>query len=89
MANMIAFDEHHQELIFPIENTQLRSGDLVLIKSGEQVPADCKILWGNASVNEAILTGESLPAGKKIKRQSDWWQPDRRWDCESPGDSRS
>jgi len=67
MANMIAFDEDHQELIFPIENTQLKQGDLILIKSGEQVPADCKILWGNASVNEAIITGESLPLDKQAK----------------------
>jgi Cu+-exporting ATPase len=67
MANMIAFDEHHQEIIFPIENTQLRSGDLILIKSGEQVPADCKILSGDATVNEAIITGESLPITKKGK----------------------
>jgi len=67
MANMIAFDENHQELIFPIENTQLRSGDLILIKSGEQVPADCKILSGDATVNEAIITGESLPITKKSK----------------------
>lgn len=67
MANMIAFDEHHQEIIFPIENTQLRSGDLILIKSGEQVPADCKILSGDATVNESIITGESLPITKKGK----------------------
>ena len=67
MANMIAFDENHHEIIFPIENNQLRHGDLILIKSGEQVPADCKILWGNASVNEAIITGESLPLEKKAK----------------------
>jgi Cu+-exporting ATPase len=67
MANMIAFDEHHQELIFPIENTQLKHGDLILIRSGELVPADCKILWGNASVNEAIITGESLPLEKIAK----------------------
>ncbi|MFM9908403.1 MAG: heavy metal translocating P-type ATPase [Chitinophagaceae bacterium] len=67
MANMIAFDEHHKELIFPIDNTQLRSGDLILIKSGEQVPADCKILSGEATVNEAIITGESLPLTKKQK----------------------
>jgi len=67
MANMIAFDENHQEQIFPIENTQLKHGDLILIKSGEQVPSDCKILWGNASVNEAIITGESLPLEKKAK----------------------
>lgn len=67
MANMIAFDENHQEVIFPLENSQLKPGDLVLIKSGEQVPADCKILWGEGSVNEAIITGESLPLEKKSK----------------------
>ena len=67
MANMIAFDEHHQEVIMPVENIDLRSGDLILIKTGEQVPADCKILWGDASVNEAIITGESLPLEKHAK----------------------
>lgn len=67
MANMIAFDDQHQELIFPLENSQLRVGDLILIKSGEQVPADCKILWGDASVNESIITGESLPVTKHAK----------------------
>ncbi|MHA4812272.1 heavy metal translocating P-type ATPase [Flavitalea flava] len=67
MANMIAFDGDHQEQIFPVESTELRSGDLILIRSGEQVPADGKILWGEASVNEAIITGESLPLHKKPK----------------------
>lgn len=67
MANMIAFDDKHEELIFSIENDQLKSGDLVLIKSGEQVPADCKILTGKASVNESIITGESLPVEKNPK----------------------
>jgi Cu+-exporting ATPase len=64
MANMIAYDDQHQEQIFSVESEQLRTGDLVLIKSGEQVPADCKILWGEADVNEAIITGESLPVHK-------------------------
>jgi len=67
MANMIAFDEHHQEVILPIENTQLKVGDLVLIRSGEQVPIDCKILWGEAHINESLLTGESIPVHKKNK----------------------
>jgi Cu+-exporting ATPase len=67
MANMIAFDDQHQELVFPVENTQLRNGDLILIRSGEQVPADCKILWGSANVSEAIITGESLPVMKQAK----------------------
>lgn len=67
MANMIAFDDKYQEVVFPIENTQLRVGDLVLIKSGEQVPADCKILWGEAQVNESLITGESVPVFKTKK----------------------
>ncbi|MBX9785059.1 MAG: cadmium-translocating P-type ATPase [Chitinophagaceae bacterium] len=67
MANMIAFDDEHKEQIFPVENSVLRTGDLVLIKSGEKVPADCKILWGDATVNESIITGESLPVTKKQK----------------------
>jgi Cu+-exporting ATPase len=67
MANMIAFDGDHQELIFPVENTVLKHGDLVLIKSGEQVPADGKILWGDAGIDESIITGESLPVEKHAK----------------------
>ena len=67
MANMIAFDGDHQEVIFPLENTQLKVGDLILIRTGEQVPIDCKILWGEAHVNESILTGESLPVHKAGK----------------------
>ena len=67
MANMIAFDEDHKELIFPVENTTLHVGDLILIKTGEQVPMDCKILWGDVYVNEALLTGESKPLHKTKK----------------------
>ena len=67
MANMIAFDEEHKELVFPVENTTLHVGDLILIKTGEQVPIDCKILWGNVYVNEALLTGESKPVHKEKK----------------------
>jgi Cu+-exporting ATPase len=67
MANMIAFDDEHKEQIFPVENTLLHVGDLILIKSGEQVPIDCKILWGDVQVNEAIITGESVPVHKVAK----------------------
>ncbi len=69
MANMIAFDDEHKELIFAVENTTLHVGDLILIKTGEQVPMDCKILWGDAHVNESLLTGESKPL-HKIKKDA-------------------
>jgi Cu+-exporting ATPase len=69
MANMIAFDDTHKEQIFQVENTMLRVGDLILIKSGELVPIDCKVLWGDVHVSEAIITGESVPVHKKVKDQ--------------------
>jgi len=68
MANMIAYDEQHNEHIFPVKGDHLKVGDLLLIKTGEQVPMDCKILSGEAEVNEAIITGESAPV---YKRQND------------------
>ena len=67
MATMIAFDDEHHEQYFPVENTQLHVGDLILIKTGEQVPIDCKILWGELHVNESIITGESLPVRRIAK----------------------
>ena len=67
MANMVAYDEGQQEMVFPVEAGHLRSGDLILVRSGERVPADVKVLWGEASVDESILTGESVPVEKKSK----------------------
>lgn len=40
-------------------------GDRVIIRSGGKVPVDGKILTGNASINEAAITGESIPAEKR------------------------
>ena len=65
MANMIAFDGDHNEVIMQVDNAALKTGDLVLIRTGEQVPADCKVLSGEGAVNEAIITGESLPVPKQ------------------------
>ena len=41
-------------------------GDRVIIRSGGKVPVDGKIITGNASLNEAAVTGESAPAMKKL-----------------------
>ncbi|MGN6214771.1 heavy metal translocating P-type ATPase [Parafilimonas sp.] len=66
MANKIVRDESGQEQTIHIENTQLKVGDTVLIKTGEPVPMDALITWGEASVNEALLTGESVPVEKNL-----------------------
>ena len=41
--------------------TELRAGDHVLVKPGEAIPADGIVVEGESSVNESLLTGESLP----------------------------
>ena len=66
MANMIVFDEHHKEVIFNVESTSLKVGDIILVNAGETIPMDSKILWGEASVNESIVTGESVPVFRKM-----------------------
>ncbi len=42
----------------------LKAGDQILVKAGEQIPADGTITEGRSSVNEAMLTGESRPVEK-------------------------
>ena len=46
----------------PIEN--VRPGDLVLVRPGESIPVDGEVVSGQSAVNEAALTGESLPVDK-------------------------
>ena len=42
----------------------LNPGDVFVVRPGESVPVDGEVVEGNSSVNEAMLTGESLPAAK-------------------------
>lgn len=43
---------------------QLHPGDRVLVKAGERIPIDGTIIEGNGVVNEALMTGESMPVEK-------------------------
>ncbi|MFJ7976148.1 heavy metal translocating P-type ATPase [Peribacillus sp. JNUCC 23] len=46
--------------------SQLRVGDLILIKPGERVPSDGKINDGKTNLDEAAITGESFPVSKTV-----------------------
>ncbi len=67
IARMIAFDDAHKEQLFDIDAAHLKTGDLIQIHTGEEIPADCKILSGDAWVDESLLTGESNPIHKTKK----------------------
>lgn len=58
--------EAGRERIVSIES--LRAGDTVLVKPGEKIPSDGVVLEGKSSVNEAAITGESLPVEKSINQ---------------------
>ncbi len=47
------------------EVSLLKKGDIVRVRPGENVPADGNIIKGSSSLNEASVTGESLPADKQ------------------------
>ena len=53
--------------IIEIPTSQLKAGDVVLVRPGEKIPSDGVVIEGESFVNEALLTGESKPIHKKGK----------------------
>ena len=52
-------------MIEEVPSTQLRKGDIVLVKQGEMIPGDGEVIEGLASVDESAITGESAPVIKE------------------------
>ena len=50
--------------IIEIHSSEIRLGDMLIVNTGDKIPADGEIIWGEASVNESMLTGESTPVEK-------------------------
>ncbi|MFD1065435.1 copper-translocating P-type ATPase [Oceanobacillus locisalsi] len=50
--------------------SELQKGDHVLIKPGEKIPADGMVIDGKSSIDESMLTGESIPVEKQVKDET-------------------
>ncbi len=53
-----------KEIELPIEDVEI--GDIVLVRPGEKIPVDGVVIEGHTSIDEAMLTGESMPVDKKV-----------------------
>jgi len=52
-----------KEIKIPLE--EIKIGDILHVKAGEKIPLDGQIISGEASIDESMLTGESIPVDKK------------------------
>ena len=52
------------EMDIPIEKVEI--GDIIVVRPGEKIPVDGIIVEGNSSVDESMLTGESIPVDKSV-----------------------
>ncbi|MDC3418133.1 heavy metal translocating P-type ATPase [Aquibacillus salsiterrae] len=53
-----------EEKDIPIE--EVVTGDVIFVRAGEKIPVDGEILEGSSSIDESMLTGESLPVSKNV-----------------------
>ena len=58
----VIYDDKEQDV--PVED--LRVGDIIIVRPGEKIPVDGEVIKGSSSVDESMITGESLPVEKNV-----------------------
>ncbi|MEQ9186819.1 MAG: copper-translocating P-type ATPase [Cryomorphaceae bacterium] len=68
LAELMPSDAHKVEgdQLYEVKISELKKGDIILIKPGEKVPADGQVVEGESELNESALTGESNPVLKSL-----------------------
>ncbi|MFA6886464.1 MAG: HAD-IC family P-type ATPase [Fermentimonas sp.] len=65
MAPESAFKQMENGEFVEVDVDDVDEGDLLLVKTGAKVPVDGTVIFGDGHINEASITGESLPVGKE------------------------
>lgn len=65
-ARVIMRDSIGKESVMEVESRFVKKGDLVLVTNGENIPVDGQVAFGDAQVDEHMITGESLPVHKSV-----------------------
>lgn len=63
LPDRVTVRRNENDIILPLD--ELVIGDLVIVRSGERIAIDGEILFGSGSINQAAITGESLPIDKQ------------------------
>ncbi len=63
-ANKVVGDE-----IIKTKFDEIKINDVLIINAGDNIPIDGKIIWGECTVDESMITGESLPISKEINSE--------------------
>ncbi|GAB4140422.1 MAG: heavy metal translocating P-type ATPase [Patescibacteria group bacterium] len=63
-AKLAIIEKNGTESEIPVENVQI--GDIVIVKPGQKIPVDGKVIFGFSSVDESMISGEPMPVDKKV-----------------------
>ncbi|MBN9484896.1 MAG: hypothetical protein BGO70_05750 [Bacteroidetes bacterium 43-93] len=65
-ARIVMTDSVGKESVMTVESKYVRTGDIVLVNNGDSVPVDGEIIYGDAQLDEHMITGESMPVRKQV-----------------------
>ncbi len=52
-----------------INYKEVKPGDILLINTGDKIPADGEIIWGQGTINESMITGENIPVERSLQEK--------------------
>jgi Cu+-exporting ATPase len=65
-AKIILTDSLGKETVLETQSKFIKMNDLLLVATGDRIPADGQVISGHAELDESMITGESLPASKEM-----------------------